>query len=299
MKPLKENNFSKIYKFLQLGGKHTTQELSEYFQLSRRTIQSYLHTLCEEYGLQKKKRYYYFPDNYRHIEETERVQMSTALMISLYKNAFPFVQESVLKNFKKVPKEIDAFLFDIDFQEIENETYFNQVTHAIINEKAIHFYYTNTQNTRSLKNIYPLKITNILGYWYLMGYDLEQSKVKTFYFNNIQELTISKDESYLALKQLQYLTNKSQQMYSPWFNDEKKTITLQLSGEAVRYMKRQYAKGFIFCEERNNILLVKMEYYNDIEVLTFVKKWLPDIKIVDNSKLKTKLHNLLQDYLSI
>jgi len=98
-----ESNLSKLYKYLQLGGRYTTLELSDKFTLSTRTIQGYLKKLKEEYGLKKEKKYYYFPDNYRHIEKDERVQMSNALMISLYKNVIPIIQKSVLQNFKNIP----------------------------------------------------------------------------------------------------------------------------------------------------------------------------------------------------
>ena len=292
-----ESNLSKIYKYLQLGGRYTTLELSEKFALSTRSIQSYLKELKEEYGLKKEKKYYYFPDNYRHIEKDERVQMSTALMLSLYKNAIPVLQESVLQNFKSVPKQVDAFLFDIDFQNIENETYFNQVTDAIINEKALHFKYKNTHNKSSIKNVYPLKNTNILGYWYLMAFDLEKDKVKTFYFNSIEDLIVSKNESYLSTKKIAQLSKLSEEMYSPWFNENKKSVKLQVTGEAIRYMQRKHSKAFCILKEKEDVLLVEMHYFNDVEVLTFVKKWLPFIDIVDNDILKNKLHSLLKSYL--
>jgi len=294
---LNENNFTKLYNYLQLGKKHTTKELSEKLKLSTRTIQSYLKKLREEYGLKKEKKYYYFTDAYRHIEVDDRVQMSTALMISMYKNAIPIVQENVLQNFKKIPKEVDAFLFDIDFQEIENETYFNQITNAIIDEEAIQFTYKNTKNKTSIKSIYPLKLTNVLGYWYLMGYDLEQDKIKTFYFNNIKDMFVSKDESYLSVKKIKELSKLASQMYSPWFNNNQQSVKLLLSGDAIRYIKRQKNETFTILEEKNNTLLIKMYYYNDVEVLTFVKKWIPFIEIVDNEKLKKELFQTLKDYL--
>ena len=294
---MNETNESKLYKYLQLGGRHTTQELSDTFNLSIRTIQGYLKDFRQEYGLKKEKKLYFFPDNYRHIEDDERVQMSTALMISLYKNAIPIVQKSVLQNFKNIPKETDAFLFDIDFQEIVNETYFKQITHAIIEQKAIHFQYTNSKKKTALKNVYPLKITNVLSYWYLMGYDLEQDKVKTYYFNNIEDLVVSKDESYLSTQRLNMLLQKSKEMTSPWYNDNIKNVQLRISGDAIVYMKRKSSTAFRTLKESKTSMLVEIKYYNDVEVLTFVKKWLPFIEIVDNKELKNRLHDSLKNYL--
>ena len=194
---LNENKLTQLYKYLQLGGKHTTQELSEKMQLSMRTIQGYLKTLREEYGLKKEKKYYSFPDSYRHIDVDERVQMSTSLMISLYKNAIPILQDSVLQNFKQIKE----------------------------------------------------------------------------------------------------LSKLASQMHSPWFSDDKKSVKLQLRGDAILYMKREKSKSFTILQESKNKLLVEMNYYNDIEVLNFVKKWLPSIEIVDNDELKKQLYLTLKDYL--
>lgn len=299
MPELNENNLTKLYKYLQLGGRYTTNDLSEKFSLSTRTIQSYLKKLKEDYGLKKDKKYYYFPNAYRHIEVDERVQMSTALMIALYKNAMPNIEKSVLQNFKQIPKESDLFLFDTDFQAVENETYFNQITGAVIHERAIHFNYKNMKNETAVKNVYPLKITNISGYWYLMAYDLEKEKIKTFYFNNITDLIVSKNESYLSYEQILKLSKKSKELKSPWFNDEIKSVTLKIHGDPVLYIKRKTGETFTILEENKRSLLVEMQYYNDVEVLTFVKKWLPFIEIVNNEKLKTKLQNILEEYLKI
>lgn len=297
MSKLDDNNLSKLYKFLQLGGKYTTQELSKRFNLSTRTIQLYLKELRDNFGLQKEKRYYFFPENYRHIDTDKRIQMNTALMIALYKNALPTPLGKVLENFKQVPKQTDAFLFDLDFEPIKNETYFTQVTDAIIHQKAVHFTYKDSKNLQSMRNVYPVKITNVLSYWYLMGYDLEQDKVKTFYFNNIFDLIVSKDESYIGVEMIAKLQRISKEFTSPWFNDDKKSVLLRVSGDAMLYIDRKKSKELQIIEKHKDHLLVKMYYYNDIEILTFVKKWIPYIKILDNASLRKKLYKILHNYL--
>lgn len=297
MSKLDENNLTKLYKFLQLGGRYTTKELGERFEISTRTIQIYLKELRDNYGLQKEKRYYFFPATFRHIDMDKRMQMGTALMIALYKNTIPTIHKNVLENFKQIPKQTDAFLFNIDFEMIENETYFTQVIDAIIHQKAVHFTYKSSKNINSMRNVYPIKITNVLEYWYLMGYDLEQDKVKSFHFNNIYELIVSKDESYLTVEQIKKLEKISKEFVSPWFNDNKKSVSLSVSGDAMLYIKRKKRKELKIIKEHTDHLIVSMSYYGDVEVLTFVKKWLPDIEIVDNDDLQSMLHNILNRYL--
>ncbi len=297
MPALKENNLSKLYNFLQLGGKYTSQELSQKFNLSMRTIQIYLKELRENYGLHKEKRYYYFPDTYRDIDSDKRLQMGTALMIALYQQAIPTIHRRVLKNFKKIPKQTDAFLFDLDFETIENETYFTQMIDAIIHQKAIHFHYTDSKGETTIRNVYPIKLTNVLGFWYLMGYDLVQERVKTFYLNAIGRLVVSKDESYLTTEQVTMLKGIAQAFTSPWFNDEKKEVSLRIGGEAMLYVKRKQRREMEITKETEDYLVVTMSYYGDVEVLTFVKKWLPHIEILDNEPLRVKLLESLHAYL--
>ena len=293
-----KDNFTKLYQYLQLGSKHTSQELSEKFSLSLRTVQLFLKELREHHGLKKEKKYYYFDDVHRKIDQNQRVEMSTALMLALYKCAFPKLHNEVKENFKNIPKEIEAFLFDLNFQEIENEVYFNQITYAIINRLALNFHYSNTMGKASIKNVFPLKVTNVLDYWYMMGYDLEADKVKTYYINNIEKLSIF-DESYLNETKVQELTKLSISMLSPWFNDEQKSVALKVTGDARLYLKRKQTEAFKIEEEHEDFLSIRMFYYNDIEILNFVKKWIPFISIVDDEQLKQKLQKMLQEYLLV
>ena len=182
------NTFQEVVMLLRQGGSYSTKELSERFDVTQKTIQNYVKELRNS-GLEKNGTKYYFPDEFRNVAIHERVQMSTALMIALYKQAIPELKESVVSNFRELPKELDAFLFDINFEEIENENLFNQIINTIINKIAISFQYTNKENLTSLKNVYPLKVTNMLGYWYLMGYDLENEKIKSYYIKSIGDLS--------------------------------------------------------------------------------------------------------------
>jgi len=109
------STFEEVVMLLRQGGSYSTKELSERFGVTQKTIQNYVKELQEKSGLVKDKTKYYYPDEFRNVDIYERVQMSTALMISLYRQAIPELKESVLSNFRETPKELDAFLFDINF----------------------------------------------------------------------------------------------------------------------------------------------------------------------------------------
>ena len=287
------DKFEEVTIFLLQGGRHTTKELCERFNVTQKSIQNYVKRLAEHSGLRKDKKYYYFPNEFRNIDVHERLQMSTALMIALYKQAIPELKESVELNFKTQPKELDAFVFNINFEPIENENLFSQIVASILEKKAINFHYTNKQNISSEKNVYPLKVTNMQGYWYLLGFDLESEKIKTFYIKHITNLS-NLDDSYLCQKQIKELKEKSAQITSPWFNENEKKVKLKITGESVEYFRRKRDSSFIVLEDNDSEILVEMRYYNDIEVLSFIKQWLPSITVEDNKELKLKVKEMLR-----
>jgi len=270
--------------------------LSVKFGVTQKSIQNYVKELQEKTGLVKDKTKYYYPNEFRNVEIHERVQMSAALMIALYRQAIPELKESVLSNFKALPKEHNAFLFDINFEEIENEILFNQLVSAIINNNAVSFDYTNKNSMSSQKNVYPLKVANMLGYWYLLGYDLENEKIKSFYIKSIDKLSIL-EESCLYEQEIKELSQSTSDIKSPWFSEDKKSVLLKITGDAMLYLKRKNDATLDIVKETDDHILVKMQYYNDTEILVFVKKWLPFITIEDNVPLKQKLQDILTESL--
>ncbi|NOQ30497.1 MAG: WYL domain-containing protein [Helicobacteraceae bacterium] len=291
-----DTTIEKVTKLFFKGGKYTTKALAIRFNKTTRNIQYIIKELQAKAGLEKEGTSYYIPDKFRNLEIYERVHMSTSLMLSLYKHAIPNPQISVQENFKELPKETDIFIFDINFEEIKNETFFNQIANAIINNVAIKFEYKNKRDIVSIKNVYPIKITNLLGYWYLMSYDLEDEKVKTFYLNTITNLS-TLDESYLDEKKMKKLQLESSQMKSPWYCDNIKNVELKVTGDAILYIQRQNSDVFeIINDEDSFAIFINMKYYNDVEVLSFVKKWLPFIYIVNNEPLQQKLEETFLTY---
>jgi len=286
------STFEEVVLLLRQGGRYSTKELSIKFGVTQKTIQNYMKELREKSGLVKDKTKYYYPDEFRNVDIHERVQMSTALMIALYRQSIPELKESVLSNFKALPKEHNAFLFDINFEEIENEILFNQLVSAVINNKAVSFDYTNKNNILSQKNVYPLKVTNMLGYWYVLGYDLEDEKIKSFYIKSICKLSLF-EESFLTEQEIKALSYSTSEIESPWFSEDSKSVLLEITGDAMLYLKRKTDATLNIVKESDDHILAKMQYYNDTEILVFVKKWLPFITIKDNEPLKQKLQNIL------
>ena len=83
-----------------------------------------------------------------------------------------------------------------------------------------------------------------------------------------------------------------------WFDGEAKFVTLEARGNAKTYIERKPSRNMTFLSNVEEMIQIEFKYYNEIEVLNFVKHWLAEVKIVDNAELKHKLQILLQEYLS-
>ena len=122
--------------------------------------------------------------------------------------------------------------------------------------------------------------------------DLTHEKIKSYYIKSITDLSFL-DESYLSEQMMQDLAQSTSSITSPWFCEEKKSVLLKVTGEAMLYLKRKKDSMFTTVEETDSHLLMQMKYYNDTEVLVFVKKWLPFVTIEENDMLKEKLQKIL------
>ena len=285
-------NFQEVVLLLQQGGYYSTKVLSQRFGVSQKTIQNYIKQLVANSGLEKEGTKYYFPDTFRNQDIHKKVQMSTALMIALYQQAIPELKDSVKENFKELPKERDVFIFDINFESIDNENIFNQLVDAILHKIALSFSYTNTKKETTLKTVYPLKISNMQGYWYFIGYDLASEKIKSYYIKQIEDIS-KKEESYLSVDEEKRLLQEASLIDSVWYSPILKTVFLKATDEAKYYLERDKNKNVKIIKKTAIYLLLEMSYYNDIEVLNLVKKWLPFISIYENKELQEKLQTIL------
>jgi hypothetical protein len=72
---------------------------------------------------------------------------------------------------------------------------------------------------------------------------------------------------------------------------------LLVKGDAKVYLDRNCPKNTTILLSSTKSMEMEFFYYNETEVLSFVKKWLPDIEIIDNNDLQKKLYTLLKSYI--
>ena len=275
-----------LKRFFQ-GEKLSTKMLSYKYGVGERVIQKDLKELKEKYPIQRKKGEYFIHEEYL-ITDIQKIHpLALDMAMNIIKKTLPnyidIIQDSLNTEIT------DIFLFDFEIEEIKDEKLFLNLKQSIIQNIAIKFQYNS-----HTKNVFPLKISNFNSYWYLIAYDLESSIIKSFYLDNIKNLSFH-NESFLdsnKRKSLQQI-----QITSSWYNDNPKKTKLILFDEAKKYILRRTPSNIKILKQNDKNLEIEFHYFNEIEILNFIKKWLTHIKILDE-KLKSDVKNLLIEALN-
>jgi hypothetical protein len=113
-------------------------------------------------------------------------------------NCFPFSSanyQQVIKN--KIEKNyeflIDKIYYEASIQEKISPESFHYILKSITQKRQLYFFYINAKGLHSTKVIEPLKILNYMNKWYIVGFCLNQQKIKTFNISRMQQIEITKN----------------------------------------------------------------------------------------------------------
>jgi len=282
-----------IVAFFWKGGRATAGELANRFGVTRRTINN---DLAKLHFLEKEGWTYYLPTSYLQLQPYEKAAMSGAMMMAMFDKAVPSLRSHIETLFVDPPKNRDIFLFDFAFEPIKNEKTLATLVSIIQERRGAQFDYINKQGEEKVHHTFPVKIANFNGYWYLLAYDAQSDKIKSYRVNAVENLeTMQEDPIDEAQKDSLHKHLKS--AVSSWIGDEIKHVTLKVEGEAIPYFKRKsYDMIHLLDEEgeTDDAIYVDAAYFNDIEILRLVSKWLPYVKIVGNDALRQKMRERLE-----
>ncbi|MCK5680492.1 WYL domain-containing protein, partial [bacterium] len=190
-----------------------------------------------------------------------------------------------------------GFLFQLDLEDISSvEDLFRLLNQAVALHQKVGFSYTNNQNESKDYTVHPYRLANLKGFWYLLAYDLNEGRLKSFYLKKITALIIHPSNYRIDSRVVEVLENFSDKIFSPWICEDCKNVKLKISGPARLYLERNLPAALTVESEDFETLLVSMQYYSDHEVLALVKQWLPDIMIIENQPLISQLQVELDRY---
>jgi predicted DNA-binding transcriptional regulator YafY len=167
---------------------------------------------------------------------------------------------------------------------------------AISSYKMITFKYKRwhaTDKIKTYKDVHPYKIIIFDGFWYLLC-KYKEHFIK-FYLKEITDLQISD-------KQFSYdhsLLERMEKAVNIWFNPKTEPfeVILLLQQSAAVYFERKPIKGQYLKKNNDGTYELTIAVTDKRELFEILKKWLPQIKVIEPYCLQEEFEKKLKSYL--
>ena len=297
------NRLSSILTLLSQGYSLSTPKLSEQFEVTNKIIQ----TDFKEYLLPL------FDDDTIYYDYSRKSYIAKSnFLTKTFLGADELSIISILKN-KSKDKYSDNDLFqkvDMLFKDYEDalshsiyqltdieriDKFKNeiiQIHHAIDNKNIIECTYRD-----KLRNLYPLQIKNLDGYWYLICFDTNYKDIRKYHLNSITNI-IELDEVYSFDTKI---INKFDDAINAWYKPELPPIQIQL------FLDKEVSKFFIRKPISKTQRVIKT--YDDsscdielavtdfMEIIPTIQRFMPHIGVIEPVELKNIVRLNLETYI--
>ena len=204
-------------------------------------------------------------------------------------------EESDIKLFErfeyKTLKEESIYLFKNSiYEKMENRDIFNNLKGAIkLNEyRKIQF-----KNNETFYEIKCIKLVFIDNNWYL-AYSNSNDILKLGRISFIKEVKYTTKNSYQRTSIQKHLDNlkKNLQNSMTLFDVEPKLATIQATSNIAKYFEKDMKK-FLSTQNfkkklEDDSVIFTLKYTQPLEILPFIKKWMPDLIILEPKELKNE-----------
>jgi predicted DNA-binding transcriptional regulator YafY len=201
---------------------------------------------------------------------------------------------------KNISADRDVFCFKVNpFEEAEHSSF--AIIQKAIKEKE---YRSIKYESKLFENVKCLKLVFTDNNWYLLG---EHSKnMRLFRISFIENVGYPRGKSNYAMTQelqdrcTRYLNAIQNAM--TLFDKPRQKAILHACANISRYFKNNMKKFFpsqnFIKENDDGTVEFSILYTQDMEILPFIKRWLPDIEIVEPQELRSSFYNDIQKALN-
>lgn len=276
----------------------TVEELAEEFNVTVRTIQRDLNRLK------------YFPiekDAYKRLKFTGGYSLSkstlednellvTHLALSQLKNINKEFDENIDRVISKVLYPGYNCIFHIkpeSYEKIDSNSKINTNLENAIENK----YISIVSISSKIFYVEPYKIINLEGIWYLLAFDKEIKKIKSFLLSKIENVKLT-TKKFKATKSINKIIEN---VHSGFFEDGCSfEVVIKVYHQVSHYFK---IKNFLPTqkiikeqEDKSLIISFKVTHYEDID--NIIKSWIPHIEVLKPTEYKEQVIAELEDYIS-
>jgi len=244
---------------------------------------------------------------HKFLMHSEDISWLIQLIYESDKNLLNELAQESQERLNKISKdERDIFLFQglpsNELQEPKQKDIFNMIKLAIKNNEYRDIHYDYNQLT-VIKNVQCLKLLFIDSNWYvaIVSQKIGLSLLRMVFITDVE---YSKKETYQLTqmtKYSEYLKNIQNPM--TLYGVKKEKAYLLASPQIAKYFKphmKKFLNSQQFLEEKEDGSVVfTLDYTQPIEILPFIKRWLPDIEIISPSSLQEIMVEDLRKYLKL
>jgi predicted DNA-binding transcriptional regulator YafY len=172
---------------------------------------------------------------------------------------------------------------------------------AVKNHEYRNFQYTYNMETKQLEDLKCLKLIFMKNNWYLAT-ENEEREYRLLRVAFIDKIDYSQKTSYqksVLDRYDDFFATMQNPMSLPFF--PKKTAILKAHGRIAVYFKesmKKFMEAQTFIREEEGAIVFSVEYTQPLEILPFIKEWLPDMEIMEPKELREMLVGELQKYIS-
>lgn len=196
---MKSDRLYAITVYLLNHGKTSATELSKKFEVSVRTIQRDIDSLCQA-GIPLVAKTgaaggYYLADSFKMDAQTATEEEYSFILTALkgYSTAMDSPQiDAAVEKISALTKKNDAGVI-LDFsvlREVDNSV-MRTLQEAIKIKKAVHFSYTNAENTTRMHTVEPIAVIYRWYAWYLLAYSKVKGDYRTYKLVRMNGLEIT------------------------------------------------------------------------------------------------------------
>ena len=285
---------------LNIGEALDIKELAAEFGVTVRTVQKDLNERLSHLPIERREAdgRYRFMGDYRLRGTSEPDAILVADLLAAMIRNVDAGYTKIADNFIKGRSfSTSCFLFHLNLEDISScGDIFRLLNQAVALRQQVGFSYCNNRGEMKKYTAHPYRLANLKGFWYLLAYDLNENRLKSFYLKKITAPVIHPGNYKIDADIMAELESFSDAIFSPWICEESRTVKLKISGVARLYLERNLPVALTVESVNDDSLQVVMTYFADSEVLSLVKQWLPDIVIVEGHDLVSKLREELDSY---
>ena len=168
-----------------------------------------------------------------------------------------------------------------------------QIKNAIESKQVMSCFY----NKKQRDEIYPLKILNLEGYWYLIIFDVNEQKLKTFHLNTIKDIKLLDKHYDYDEETIKSFDNA----LTAYFIPNSKTILVELfiDSQIARYFARKPLNKTQRTTKTydDGSIDIELMITNIMEIVPTIQRYIPHVKVISPSELKDKIDENLKIYL--